>query len=113
MSRRPCKTWCAGTSPSSIIGAALRQLSVLHKARLTVEGGKAIGSALDAMMPPIHFSRRAVVEAALKNWTVARLERAMIQLADASFEARRMAELADAIAQRVLLSLAVTSRRKE
>ena len=53
-----------------------------------------------------------MVEAALKSWTAARLERAMMQLADASFEARRMADLAETIAQRVLLSLAVTAKRK-
>jgi DNA polymerase-3 subunit delta len=107
------KARTAGTSPSAIIGAALRQLSALHKARLVVEDGKAIGAALDTMMPPVHFSRRTLVEAALKSWSVARLERAMTQLADASFEARRMADLADTIAQRVLLSLAVTARRRE
>jgi hypothetical protein len=53
-----------------------------------------------------------LVEIALKSWTSARLERAMMQFADASFEARRMADLAETIAQRVLLSLAVTARRK-
>jgi hypothetical protein len=37
----------------------------------------------------------------------------MTQLADASLEARRMADLAETIAQRVLLSLAVTARRRE
>jgi hypothetical protein len=37
----------------------------------------------------------------------------MMQFADASFEGRRMADLADSIAQRVLLSLAVTARRRE
>jgi len=107
------KARTAGTSPGSIIGAALRQTSTLHKARLAVEEGKSAAAALDSMMPPIHFSRRSLVETALKSWTAARLERAMMQLADASFEARRMADLAETIAQRVLLSLAVTARRKE
>ena len=68
---------------------------------------------LDTMVPPVHFSRKALVEIALKSWTAARLERAMMQFADASFEARRTADLADTIAQRVLLSLAVMARRKE
>jgi DNA polymerase-3 subunit delta len=107
------KARTAGTSPASIISAGLRQTGALHKARLAVEEGKAIPAALDSMMPPVHFSRKALVEVALKGWTAGRLERAMMQLADASFEARRMADLADSIAQRVLLSLAVTARRKE
>ena len=43
----------------------------------------------------------------------ARLERAMAQLADAAFEARKQAGMADIIAQRTLLALAVSARRKE
>jgi DNA polymerase-3 subunit delta len=107
------KARTAGTSPGSIISAGLRQTSMLHKARLAVEDGKSITATLDTMMPPVHFSRKAVVEIAHKGWTSVRLERAMMQFADASFEARRMADLADTIAQRVLLSLAVTARRRE
>jgi DNA polymerase-3 subunit delta len=107
------KARTAGTSPGTIIGAGLRQTSTLHKARLAIEDGKSVTATLDMMVPPIHFSRKTLVELALKSWTVARLERAMMQFADASFEARRMADLADTIAQRVLLSLAVTARRKE
>jgi DNA polymerase-3 subunit delta len=107
------KARTAGTSAASIISAGLRATSALHKTRLAIEDGKAITAALDGMMPPVHFSRKALVEVALKGWTAARLERAMMQLADASFEARRTADLADTIAQRVLLSLAVTARRKE
>jgi DNA polymerase-3 subunit delta len=107
------KARTAGTSTASIISAGLRQTSTLHKARLAIEEGKSITATLDTMVPPIHFSRKPLVEFALKSWTAARLERAMMQFADASFEARRMADLADTIAQRVLLSLAVTARRKE
>jgi DNA polymerase III subunit delta len=107
------KARTAGTSPGSIIAAGLRNISTLHKARLAIEDGKSIGTTLDTMVPPVHFSRKAVVEIALKSWTTTRLERAMMQLADASFEARRMADLAETIAQRVLLSLAVSARRKE
>jgi DNA polymerase III subunit delta len=107
------KARTAGTSPGSIIAAGLRQTSALHKARLAIEDGKTVTATLDTMVPPVHFSRKALVEVALKSWTAARLERAIMQFADASFDARRMADLAETIAQRVLLSLAVTARRKE
>jgi DNA polymerase-3 subunit delta len=65
------------------------------------------------MVPPTHFTRKAPVEAALRNWTAARLERAMMQLADASFDTRRLSHLAETIAQRALLALSVNARRKE
>jgi DNA polymerase-3 subunit delta len=54
-----------------------------------------------------------LVEAALRGWTSPRLLRAMGQLAEASLEARRNAPLAEAIAQRTLLSIAVSARRRE
>jgi DNA polymerase-3 subunit delta len=106
------KAATAGTSAASIISAALRQISTLHKARLTIEDGKSVGATLETMVPPVHFSRKSVVEAALKNWTAARLERAMAQLADASFEARRKSDLAHTVAQRALLSLAFAARKR-
>ena len=107
------KARTAGTAPGTILSAALRQVGALHKARLAVEDGKSAAAALDTMVPPVHFSRRTAVENTLKGWTAARLERAMLQLAEASFDARRMAELAETITQRTLLSLAVNARRKE
>jgi DNA polymerase III subunit delta len=109
------KARIAGTSASSIISAALRQTSVLHKARLAVEDGKSVSAVMDTMAPPVHFSRKGAFEAALKSWTSARLERALAQLADASLEARRTpskAELAETIAQRTLLSIALAARRR-
>jgi len=102
-----------GTSPQTILLAALRQLALLHKARLTVEDGKSVGVVLETMLPPVHFTRKGAVEAALKSWTAARLERAMQQLAEASFEARLKSALAGPIAQRALLALAVNARRKD
>jgi DNA polymerase-3 subunit delta len=103
----------AGTAPSTIIGGALRQVGALHKARLAVEEGRSAEEAMGGIVPPVHFSRRQAVEAALKGWSAARLQRAMNQLSEASLEARRRPELAETIAQRALLSLAVSARKKE
>jgi len=110
------KARIAGTSPSSIISAALRHTSVLHRARLALEDGRTASTVMDAMAPPVHFTRKASFEAALKSWTSARLERVLAQLFDASLEARRThskANLADTIAQRALFSIALNRRRRE
>jgi DNA polymerase-3 subunit delta len=110
------KTRTAGTSASSIISAASRQTSVLHKARLAVEAGKSVSAVIDAMVPPVNFRRKAAFEGALKSWTATRLERALAQLADASLEARRThskADLADTIAQRALIAIARNARLRE
>jgi DNA polymerase-3 subunit delta len=63
--------------------------------------------------PPVHFTRKKDVEAALRAWTQPRLLRAMQQLADASLEARRNAALAETIAHRTLLSIAMGTRRRD
>lgn len=104
------KAQIAGTSPGAIISAALRQVATLHKARLAIDDGNSIKQAVDATW--VHFSRKPLVETALRAWTPERLERAMGQLADALLESRRQPVLAEAIAQRTLLSLAVNARRR-
>jgi DNA polymerase-3 subunit delta len=107
------KARTAGTSPGAILSAAQRALTSLHKGRLAVDDGAAPENAVERMIPPVHFSRKGLVAAALKGWTTPRLERAMAQLADATLESRKQADMAEAIAQRTLLSLAVNARRRE
>jgi DNA polymerase-3 subunit delta len=105
---------CAsGSAPGSIVAAALRHVAQLHKARLTLDQGEAVELALRMFIPPLLFRRQESVKAALDTWTSARLARAMAQLAEATLETRRRPALAEAIAQRALLSLAVSARRKE
>lgn len=102
-----------GSSPAAIVSAAIRQVANLHKMKLAVEGGDSIEFAMMRGAPPVHFSRKKDVEAALRAWSSPRLLRAMAQLAEASLDARRNAALAETIAQRTLLSIAVSARRRE
>src|SRR6266702_4547249 len=107
------KARTAGTSAGTIVSTALRQVVQLHKARLAVDQGASVSDAAGGIQPFLHFSRRPAVEAALKAWTSARLERAMSQLAEATLETRKQTALADVIAQRSLLAIAVNARRRE
>jgi DNA polymerase-3 subunit delta len=102
----------AGTAPGTVLAAGLRQVSQLHKARLAIEGGVPLDQVMSEARPPIHFTRRQRIEAALRSWTCARLERAMVELNDAILESRRQPALAEAIAARALMRLAETVRRK-
>jgi DNA polymerase-3 subunit delta len=106
------KARTAGTAPGSILSAALRQLTQLHRARIAIDAGASVEQAMNEARPPVHFTRRGRVEAALKLWTSARLERAMAQLAEAVLDARRQSTLAEAIAHRALMSIAGAARRK-
>ena len=107
------KARAGGSSPAAIVSAAIRQVANLHRMKLAVEGGDSIDFAMKRGAPPVHFTREKLVGEALRAWTPPRLLRAMAQLAEASLEARRNAALAEAIAQRTLMSLAVNARIRE
>ena len=101
----------AGTSPGAILFATSRHASGLHKARLAVDDGQGAADAVGAMW--LHFTRVNDATAALKAWSAARLARAMTQLADASLESRKQADLVDPIIQRALMNIAVAARRRD
>lgn len=105
------KARAGGSSPAAILSAAIRQAANLHRMRLAIDGGESADTVMARTAPPVHFTRKAPVGDALRTWSTGRLQRVMQQLAEASLEARRQAGLADAIAQRTLLALAVNARR--
>jgi DNA polymerase-3 subunit delta len=107
------KARAGGSSPAAIISAAIRHVSNIHKMKLAIDGGESADFAMKRGAPPIHFSRERKVGDALRMWSATGLLRAMNQLAEASLDARRNAGLAEAIAQRTLLSLAVNARRRD
>ncbi len=103
------KVRAAGSPVGSIFFAAQRQLAQLHKWRTAIEAGAPFS--VDSLQPPLHFRRKNIVEAALRQWNAARLTAAMAELAEAVLASRRTPALADTIAERALLSLAVKARR--
>jgi DNA polymerase III subunit delta len=103
------KARAAGSAIGSIFFVAQRQLAQLHRWRSAIEQGSSFS--LDAVQPPLHFRRKNLVEAALKQWSAARLAAAMTELADAVLASRRTPVLADVIAERALLAIAVRARR--
>ncbi len=106
------KARASGTSPAAIISAAIRQVANLHKMTLVIGGGDSAETAVKRAVPPVHFTREPKLIEALRAWTPVQLLRAMDQLAEASLDMRRNAGLAETIAQRTLLSLAMIARKK-
>lgn len=107
------KARAGGSSPAAIVSAAIRHVANLHKMRLAIDAGDSAEFAMKRGTPPVHFSREDRVGEALRVWNAPRLVRAMQQLGEASLEARRNSALAEAIAHRALLSIAVNARRRE
>jgi DNA polymerase-3 subunit delta len=85
----------------------------MHKARAAMDAGVSTDAAMRSFIPPVHFRREPQVVAALRSWSASRLQRVMEQLAETAFHIRRTPALAEALAQRALLSIAVSARRKE
>jgi DNA polymerase-3 subunit delta len=107
------KARAGGSSPATIISAALRQVSTLHKMQLSIHSGVAIDVAIKQAAPPIHFTREKLVRDALRIWQPGNLLRVMQQLAETSLDMRRKPLLAEALAHRSLLSIAVNARRRD
>jgi DNA polymerase III subunit delta len=109
--RQFAKARSEGTPATVIVGAALRLAAQLHRTRLDIEGGVPIADALRSMR--VHFRREKLVETALRNWTAARLERAIAHLAEATFETRLRADLGDSVASRALLATSMRARGRD
>ncbi|MCC6887103.1 MAG: DNA polymerase III subunit delta [Hyphomicrobiales bacterium] len=105
------KAVTAGTSMGSVLFVVARHAGALHKARLGVDEGQPIEAATGGMW--LNFGRRSQAEAALRSWSAARLQHAIIQIGDATLQARRNVDLDEAIVQRLLLSLAMAARRRD
>ena len=103
------KLMAAGTAPGQIFWAGQRQLSDLHKLRLTAEDGSTVDAVMQSW-PRAQFRREAQVRAALRIWTASRLADAMVQFGKAALDVRQQADLAEPITQRALMALASTAQ---
>jgi len=107
------KARSSGVTAGAIAGAAVRQAAALHKLRLAVEAGSSTREAVESAGPPIHFSRKDRIEAALDQWSAKGLERILVQFGGTVLDVRQHTKLAYAIVQRALLSIARPARSKD
>jgi DNA polymerase-3 subunit delta len=99
-----------GTSPASIINAAIRHLSSLHKMSLQIEAGEDVESVLKRNR--VFWRRMDDHKRALRRLGSRSIESALISMGEAELESRRSSALGDVIAERAILSLAERGKRK-
>lgn len=99
-----------GTSPASIINAAIRHLSALHRMSLQVEAGEDAESVLKRNR--VFWRRMDDHKRALRRLGSHTIESALMAMGEAELESRRAADLADVIAERAILVLAERGKRK-
>lgn len=102
----------SGTNPFLLLAAAMRQFQSLQLLRGEMEAsGKPAAAVVASARPPVFFSRRRLVEAALQRWSGAALGRALERLQATVLLTRRRPDLTVATARQALIALLVESAR--
>jgi DNA polymerase III subunit delta len=99
-----------GVHASVLLGAALRHALMLLSARMSVEEGRPVSAVMEGMRS-LHFRRKPLVERHLQRWTSDSLKQAIGQIQASLLDTRRLADLGDTIAAKILLDLARAARR--
>jgi len=96
-----------GTSVISLLRLTQNRILRLMPAAQAMASGAGVGPAMKMMRPPVFFKEQNATAAQLKKWPLPRLERAMAAIYDAEQSCKKTGAPAQAIAERVLLRLAV------
>ncbi|MFN3746260.1 MAG: DNA polymerase III subunit delta [Hyphomicrobiaceae bacterium] len=96
----------SGEGAQSVIAAVQWHFARLHRIRSGLEAGRSLDEALRQIRPPLHFKRRAAVEAQCRKWTAPKLSAALARIRASARAARTAASLEDAHAERLLMELA-------
>jgi DNA polymerase-3 subunit delta len=99
-----------GTSPASILNAAIRHFSALHRMSLQIEAGEDTESVLKRNR--VFWRRTEDHKRALRRFGSRTIESVLVSLGEAELETRRSSALADVIAERAILVLAERGKRK-
>ena len=102
----------SGTSPFLVLAAAMRQFQLLQLMRGEIDtAGKSAAAAVASARPPVFFSRRRLVEAALQRWSAPALARALERLQATILLTRQRPDLDVATSRQALIALLVESAR--
>ncbi len=96
----------SGESAQMIVSAIQRHFQRLHRLRGAMDAGRSFEDAARGLRPPLFFKTKSLVEAQLRQWDGARLDRAMARIAKAAKDARLAGDLEAPVAERLLLELA-------
>jgi DNA polymerase-3 subunit delta len=99
------RAFAEGGDANMLLAMALRHATTLHRARLDMEAGQVSAG--------FGYRRGKTMETHLRQWTAARLHRAMAGLAEAVQRVRREPRLAEATAVRALWSVALAARGRD
>lgn len=98
----------AGNQVGAVLSAMSRQFLLLHLLRSSMaESGQSAAAAVGSAKPPVFYSRRRIVEAALQRWDPAALAHILARLQSTVLLTRRRPDLAVATTRQALLAIAL------
>lgn len=96
-----------------LISGMSRQLQTLQPMREALDsGGRSAGDLVATAKPAVFFSRKKVMETALRRFSAAFLQRSLERLHQALLQSRRRPDLAGSITRQALLGIALESERQ-
>ena len=104
------RVFAEGGDAGVLVGAALRQALLLHRAHLDLDAGRSASQAIEGVARyGVSPKRKPVLERQLKAWTGPKLARAVDTLAEAIARCRREPRLGEVIATRALWTVAIAA----
>lgn len=100
----------AGENAQGIILAADRYFQRLHRVRAALDAGRSFDEAVRTLRPALHFRQKDALAAQCRAWTTARLSAALMRIASEAKSARLAGPLDEALAERLLLALALMAK---
>jgi DNA polymerase-3 subunit delta len=100
------RLWAAGTSPSTVLRAALNHFQRLLVVKSAVEEGQPADGAMKRLRPNVHFSRESSFKAQVTRWTMGAIAQALDFLYEAEALTRTTGVPAEAVTGRAFIGLA-------
>lgn len=103
----------AGSQSFLLLNSMMRQLQSLQLMREALDAGnRNAADIVSGARPPVFFSRKKVVETALRRFSGPFIARALERVGDAVLQTRRRPDLAVALTRQALMGIALESARQ-
>jgi DNA polymerase III delta subunit len=104
------RLWSAGTSPATLLRAAMGHFQRLMVVKSAVEEGNAADVAMKRLRPMVHFSRENSFKAQISRWSMDALAAALDLFYEAEALSRTTGVPGEAVTGRAFLSAAAMVR---
>jgi DNA polymerase-3 subunit delta len=107
---RHCARSFAEVEAIQLLRSAARHFQRLHQVVARMAAGDSFDAAANALRPPVFYKQRDPMQRQARQWSAARIGRALERLIEAEAQAMRASAIKDEIAQRALMDIAALAR---